>query len=314
MKRVLALTAVLALLGTAAAATVSNEALIGDLSGKGFTRVEIKRGLTQMQVQAIRGTVRLELVLDVETGRVLRLRIGKVRLFDNTAPGAFVASRNRDFLTAPAASGADRAGAPVSVAPVAVPAVASLAENPAAAVKHAGPVAMAMAMPVYPGEWAAGDAPSVHIDDGKILGLPIYFDDTGDPPSDDGGTMDFVIDDGFVLYPYDPVFEDDTLHNPFDPLPIDGIGDGLPLEEDDGGTGDVGIWDEVPGDEVWEEPAGDPSDETVIDDGSTGEDPTAEEPPVEEEPAAEEPAAEEPAPDDSGDEVISMPAEEAATE
>ena len=311
MRRVIALTAALALLGTAATATVSNEALISDLSGKGFTRVEIKHGLTQLRVQAIRGKMRLELVLDAETGLVLRQRTGKIRLFDNTAPGAFVTSRSRDFVTEPAVSSADRSDRPAEVASAVQPEArlsaqpearltADLATQPTVPGLRAAPAAMAFAMPVYQGDQYEGDKSGIGIDGG--------FWHLAD---------DWVYDDGQVYFPIDP-------------LPIDRIGDGVPPEGDDGGIIDIGIWDEGPGDQILEEPFDDslvddgstgdvPVDETVTDEGGGGDEPPADDPPADdppayegpayEGPAYEGPAYEEPAPDGTGDEVSSMPAE-----
>ena len=88
MKRMMMLTAAIALMGTAAAATIDSDALIRDLSSQGFTRVVVKRGPTQVMVQAIRGQEKLDLVLDNDTGTVLTQHMARSGFTTTRRPGS----------------------------------------------------------------------------------------------------------------------------------------------------------------------------------------------------------------------------------
>lgn len=83
--------------GTAFAA-VTPEQIAADYTAQGYTRVEIRTGPTQMKVEAIRGTEKLEVIIDTATGTVLKSETETVGAFENTRPGVSVRDRNRDFL------------------------------------------------------------------------------------------------------------------------------------------------------------------------------------------------------------------------
>ncbi|WP_157791995.1 PepSY domain-containing protein [Pseudorhodobacter sp. MZDSW-24AT] len=80
------------------------EQAIADLQAAGYSRVEVKRGLSQMKVEAIRGTEKLELVLDRATGAVLKREQETVRPGETTTPGVSIRDRNRDFVRGGSAS------------------------------------------------------------------------------------------------------------------------------------------------------------------------------------------------------------------
>ncbi len=94
----------LALLATAfsltggAALALTTQQVIDTLSTQGFTRIEIKTGPTQIKVEAIRGTEKLEQVFDSASGTILKSETEAVRPGENTAPGVSIRDRNRDFL------------------------------------------------------------------------------------------------------------------------------------------------------------------------------------------------------------------------
>lgn len=99
MKSGYALIVASALLGAPAIAEVSTQSIIDDLNAKGFNRIEIERGLSQVKVEASNGSQELEVIYDRATGEILkqeteRLRAGE----DNKRAGVVVRDRARDFL------------------------------------------------------------------------------------------------------------------------------------------------------------------------------------------------------------------------
>ncbi|MGJ8602950.1 MAG: hypothetical protein ACSHXH_02410 [Marivita sp.] len=74
--------------------------LVSDLQAQGFTRIEVKNGLTQTKVEAVRGTEKVETVFDRATGAVIEQEIERVDSDDDTAPGVSIRDRNRDFADA----------------------------------------------------------------------------------------------------------------------------------------------------------------------------------------------------------------------
>jgi hypothetical protein len=98
MKRILLMTAALIVAGTMASAAVTAQSLVSDLSAQGYSRIEVKTGLTQIKVEAIKGTTKVETIYDIASGRILKSETGSVGLFDDTAPGVELSDRNRDFL------------------------------------------------------------------------------------------------------------------------------------------------------------------------------------------------------------------------
>ena len=76
------------------------EAQITMLQTDGYTRLEVKTGLTQTKIEAIDPVTKkkLEIVIDSATGAVLSQEVGTVGVFENTAEGIFYRTRNRDFV------------------------------------------------------------------------------------------------------------------------------------------------------------------------------------------------------------------------
>lgn len=97
MKRNLMLAAAFILFGTVASALTADE-VVQDLVGQGYTRVEVKTGPTQIKVEAIRGTEKLEVIYDSVTGAVLKSETGVVERSDDVTPGVEVSDRNHDFI------------------------------------------------------------------------------------------------------------------------------------------------------------------------------------------------------------------------
>ncbi len=79
-------------------AAVDTNALIDSLQSQGYTRVEVKEGPSQVKIEAIRGTEKVEVVYDKETGAVLKSETETVQPGDDIAAGVSVDTRDEDFL------------------------------------------------------------------------------------------------------------------------------------------------------------------------------------------------------------------------
>lgn len=98
MKSLLATTSIALVLtaGAAKAETIANQ-VINQLSAEGYTRIEVKNGLTQVKVEAIRYGYQLEIIYDAATGAILKQEVEPVESGDDTAPGISVTNRAKDF-------------------------------------------------------------------------------------------------------------------------------------------------------------------------------------------------------------------------
>ena len=206
MIRKLMMSAALALMGSTSVAAVSTDDVIQSLSAQGFTRVEIKRGLTQVKVKAIRGDQKLDLVLDALSGKILKQNMAQALFFDNKTPGFFVSERRRDFLNPDAAVAATRGEAQAAIAPAARPVPAT------------GPAAAAASMAVRVTEDYTGPevdtgadvgadlgadlgasvpvAPDIWIDDGAFIGIADDYVPIREIDLDGDGIADLVYWDG----------------------------------------------------------------------------------------------------------------------
>ena len=79
-------------------AAITTDTVVSDLTALGYTRIEIKTGPTQMKVEAIRGTEKLEVIYDIESGEILKQEIETVNAGDDTAPGVELSTDDDDFL------------------------------------------------------------------------------------------------------------------------------------------------------------------------------------------------------------------------
>lgn len=86
------------LLSAQGAFALTAEQLVSDLQAQGYTRTEVRVGPSQIKVEAIRGTEKLEMILDKASGAILKSEVATVRFGENTAPGVSVRDRNRDFV------------------------------------------------------------------------------------------------------------------------------------------------------------------------------------------------------------------------
>ena len=97
--KLFATTAAFVLLSTGLSlAAVDTNALIDSLQSQGYTRIEVKNGLSQVKIEAIRGTEKVEVVYDKETGAVLKSETETVQPGDDLAAGISIETRDEDFL------------------------------------------------------------------------------------------------------------------------------------------------------------------------------------------------------------------------
>ena len=78
------------------------EARITALQAEGYSRLEVKTGLTQTKIEAIdlANNKKLEIVIDSATGVVLSEEISTIGFLENRTEGVFYRTRNRDFVDA----------------------------------------------------------------------------------------------------------------------------------------------------------------------------------------------------------------------
>ena len=97
-KFLLTTTAVIGLIASAAAATPFTDQVVSGLQAQGFDRIEIVQGTTQLKVEAIRGTTKVEIIYDLATGAVLKQETETVVAGDDTTPGIEIDTEDGDFI------------------------------------------------------------------------------------------------------------------------------------------------------------------------------------------------------------------------
>lgn len=90
--------ALAAVAGNSAMAQGLNEQIVSTLQDMGFNRIEIETGLTQTKVEALRSDVKLEVVCDQETGRIITQEQDRVDAEDDTTPGSEFSESDEDFV------------------------------------------------------------------------------------------------------------------------------------------------------------------------------------------------------------------------
>jgi hypothetical protein len=98
MKRLLLTTAAFAFAATMATAAINTDDLVADFQAEGYTRVEVKVGLSQIKVEAIKGEVKREVIYDIESGAILKDETETVEADDDTAPGVEIKNVDKDFV------------------------------------------------------------------------------------------------------------------------------------------------------------------------------------------------------------------------
>lgn len=90
----------LSLSAQAGHATVTAEGLISGLQAEGYGWVEVKRGPTQFEVEAVRGREKVEMVIDAASGAVLHRETERADREDRARSGTQIRDRDRDFVDA----------------------------------------------------------------------------------------------------------------------------------------------------------------------------------------------------------------------
>ena len=98
MKRTFLLTTAAAVLaGSIAMADAFTDQIVADLQGQGFTGIEIKNGINQIKVEAVRDDLKIEVIYDRSTGRILKQEQESAE-GEDIAEGVSIRAENRDFV------------------------------------------------------------------------------------------------------------------------------------------------------------------------------------------------------------------------
>jgi len=85
--------------GSMAFGAVTSDALIAEYQTAGYTRIEVTRGPTQIKVEALRGTEKVEVIYDTATGTIL-MRETETLYYPETGTGVEVEDQDSDFVDA----------------------------------------------------------------------------------------------------------------------------------------------------------------------------------------------------------------------
>lgn len=97
MKRLMLLSAAFALSATMAMAAISASDLVTAYQSEGYTKIEVVTGLTQIRVEATKGTAKIEVIYDAATGAILSQEQGKAKRSDR-GTGVVLSTSTHDFL------------------------------------------------------------------------------------------------------------------------------------------------------------------------------------------------------------------------
>ena len=84
------------LIGTVALSQTAKDAAISQLAADGYSRIEVRPGLLQTQIEATRGQEKRELVIDNITGDVVKSETNRVRASEDRTLGVSTRSRHGD--------------------------------------------------------------------------------------------------------------------------------------------------------------------------------------------------------------------------
>jgi hypothetical protein len=91
------LTTALVIWGGASMAVVTTDALVSDLQAQGYSWIEVKQGPTQIKVEAVKGSVKVETIYDIATGAVIESETERASVAEQGRTGVEVQTRDRDF-------------------------------------------------------------------------------------------------------------------------------------------------------------------------------------------------------------------------
>ena len=96
MKRILLTTAFSLVAGLAQAGITSTQ-VVDLFTSQGYTNIEVTTGLTQMKVEAVMGSVKLEVIYDLNTGAILQQENSVVRGSTPSGGATEVKTSSEDF-------------------------------------------------------------------------------------------------------------------------------------------------------------------------------------------------------------------------
>ena len=97
MKRLMLLSTALIFSATLSMAAITANELVTAYQAKGYTRIEVKTGPTQIKVEAVKGNAKVEVVYDATTGAILSQESGRANLGDG-GTGVELSTATHDFL------------------------------------------------------------------------------------------------------------------------------------------------------------------------------------------------------------------------
>lgn len=99
MKRLMLLSTALIFSASMSFAAVTADSLVTAYQAEGYTRIEVKTGLTQIKVEAVKGTTKVEVIYDAATGAILKEETERAKREDR-GTGVEYSVEDRDFLDA----------------------------------------------------------------------------------------------------------------------------------------------------------------------------------------------------------------------
>lgn len=96
--RLMLMTATMALSASMAVAAVTTTEIVQTYRDQGYSWIEVKQGITQIKVEAVRGTEKIEVVIDAETGAVLKQETEQASIGEQGRTGVEIRTRDEDFL------------------------------------------------------------------------------------------------------------------------------------------------------------------------------------------------------------------------
>ena len=90
-------TAAVAFSATMASAAITANDVVATYQSQGYSYVQVKDGISQIKVEAIKDGVKLEVIYDKASGNVIRQESGAADASEATRSGVEVQQTNRDF-------------------------------------------------------------------------------------------------------------------------------------------------------------------------------------------------------------------------
>ena len=97
MKRLMLLSTALIFSATMSLAAITADELVLAYQAQGYTRIEVKTGLTQIKVEAVTGNSKVEVIYDALTGAILQQETSRANP-DDLGTGVEVSQEDHDFL------------------------------------------------------------------------------------------------------------------------------------------------------------------------------------------------------------------------